>query len=111
MAMKKLLLLFVILAGCAKEDIDLKTVQLSVEGQGTYLVTYGASDQVTMQGIYKWSTTFNAAPGDTIKLAIQTDEKPAVLYLNVEVEKDVIFWKSMFVESQSAGSLNYIIDR
>jgi hypothetical protein len=107
--MKKLVLLLLLLSGCTKEQIDERMVQLTVEGRGAYLITFGTSSHVTLKGEDKWSTTLSAYPGDTIKLSVQTTESPATLYLGVEVQEGLIFCKSLYVEPQSVGVLNHIV--
>jgi hypothetical protein len=110
--MKKLLFILFILAGCAKEPIEVqqRMVQLSVEGNGTYQVTYGTSSQVTVKGEDKWTAMLNINPGDTIQLTVRTAETPATLYLGVEVQDGLLYCRSLYVEPQSAGSLNYIAE-
>jgi len=109
--MKKLIFLLLLLTGCAKEQIDQRMVQLKVEGQGNYTVTFGTSNQVTQQGEAKWSTILSAYPGDTILFTVHTSESPATLYLGVEIEEDLLFCRSLYIEPQSAGSLNYIVEQ
>jgi hypothetical protein len=109
-AMKKLIFLLLLLSGCTKEQIDQQMVQLTVEGQGVYLVTFGTSNHVTLKSEDKWSTTFSAFPGDTICLTVQTAESPATLYMGVEVQEGLLFCKSLFIEPQSVGTINHIVN-
>jgi hypothetical protein len=108
--MKKLLFLLILLASCAKEPVNERMVQLTVEGNGLYLITYGISDQVTITGQDKWSAILNINPGDTIQLSVKTGEAPAMLYLGVEMQEGLLFCKSLYIEPQSVGSLNYIVN-
>ena len=109
--MKKLLFILLLLAGCSKESMnEERRVQLSVEGKGTYLVTYGTSDQVTVKSQDKWSSIFSAFPGDTIQLSVKTNLTPATLYLGVEIQNGVLYCKSLYIEPHSVGTLNYIIE-
>jgi hypothetical protein len=108
--MKKLLFLLLLLAGCTKEQIDERIVQLSVEGNGTYLITYGTSDYVTVKGEDKWSAILSVYPGDTIQLSVRTGETPATLYLGVEMQEGLLFCKSLYIEPLSVGSLNYVVN-
>jgi hypothetical protein len=108
--MKKLLFILILLAGCAKQPIDTeRQVQLSVEGIGTYSITYGTSDCVTVSSEDKWSSVFSAYPGDTIQLSVKTSDSPATIYLGVEEKEGLLFIKSLYVNSQSMGTLNYIV--
>lgn len=104
------LFILLILAGCAKETSELRMAQLSVEGEGVYLITYGVSEEVTVKGEDQWSTSLNVNPGDTLHLLVKTSEAPATLYMRVEVEEGLLFCKSMYIEPQSTGNMNYIID-
>lgn len=107
--MKKLVLLLLLLAGCAKEHIDNQIVQLTVDGSGTYMVTYGINDQVTVKGLDKWSTSFWATPGETVNLSVATIDKPATLYMTVSVDDGVLFCRSLFIQPQSSGMLSYLV--
>jgi hypothetical protein len=86
-------------------------VQLTVEGQGDYTVTYGTSNQVTLQSEAKWSTILSAYPGDTIRFTVQTSESPATLYIGVEIQEELLFCRSLYIEPESAGTLNYIVEQ
>jgi len=107
--LKSLVFIFIILAGCAKEPIDQRMAQLSVVGNGTYFITYGTSNQVTVKGADTWSTTFNVHQGDTIQLSVKTAETPATLYMGVETQEGLLFCKSLYIEPQSIGILNHIL--
>lgn len=84
--------------------------QLSVESNGEYLITYGTSDFVTVKGENTWSTTFNVNPGDTIQLSVKTAETPATLYMRVEVREGLLFCKSLYIEPESTGLMNHIVE-
>jgi hypothetical protein len=103
------LFLLFLLAGCTKESTELRIAQLSVEGEGVYLITYGLSDEVTVKGEDLWSTSLNVNPGDTIHLLVKTAEAPATLYMRVEVQEGLLFCKSLYIEPQSTGKMNHIV--
>jgi hypothetical protein len=108
--MKKLLLILLLLAGCAKEPLkEDQRVQLSVEGKGVYLITYGTSEQLTVKSQDKWASIFSVYPGDTIQLSVETNETSATLYMGVEIKDGLLFCKSLFVDPQSVGTLNYVV--
>jgi hypothetical protein len=108
--MKKLLFILILLTACSKEPIDERKVQLSVEGNGTYLITYGISNCVTIKGEDKWTAIMTAYPGDSIHLSVRTAETPASIYLGVEVREGLIFCKSLYVDPRSVGTLNYLLE-
>jgi hypothetical protein len=108
--MKYFLIALVLLASCTKEPADQRMVQLTVEGNGNYLITYGTSDQVTVEGEDKWSTILSVSPGDTIKSSVQTEKTAAILYLSIQVQEGLLFCKSLYIEPESVGSLNYVVD-
>jgi len=108
--MKKLLFILLLLTACTKEEIEPRLAQLSVESTGNYLITYGTSDPVKVKGVDKWTTTFKVNPGETIQLSVQTTETPATLYMSVEVQEGLLYCKSLYIEPQSVGSLNHIVD-
>jgi hypothetical protein len=107
---KYLLLALVLLAACTKEIPEIRMAQLTVDGSGTYLITYGTADKVTVKGMDEWTTTFNVKPGDTVQLVVQTGETPATLYMSVEVEDGHLFCNSLFIEPNSTGTLHHIIN-
>jgi hypothetical protein len=107
---KYLLFALLLLAACTKEIPEIRMAQLTVEGSGTYLITYGTAEKVTVKGVDEWTTTFNVNPGDTVELLVRTGEAPATLYMNVEVEEDHLFCNSMYIEPNSSGTLYHIIN-
>jgi hypothetical protein len=109
--MRYLLFLLLLLAACTKDTFEDRTIQLAVEGNGNYFITYGISEQVTVSGTDKWTTTFNANPGDTIQLSVTTTETAATLYMTVEVKKGLLYCTSKYIEPQSVGVLDYIVNQ
>jgi hypothetical protein len=109
-SLKYLFFLLILLAGCSKEPAEPVMAQLSAESNGTYLITYGTNDYVTVKGEDSWSTTMNVNPGDTIKLSVKTAETPATIYMKIEVRDGLLFCKSLFIEPQSTGIMNHIVE-
>jgi hypothetical protein len=107
--MKYLLLVLVLLAACAKDPVGPTMAQLSVDGNGTYSVTYGTSDQVTVKGEDTWSANFIVNKGDTLQLSVKTDQTPATLYMRVEVQEGLLYCRSLYIEPESVGVMNYIV--
>lgn len=107
--MKYLLFILIILTACAKEPVDQRMAQLSVNGDGIYLITYGTSNQVTVAGEDTWSTTLLVNQGDTIQLSVRTADTPATLYMGIETQEGKLFCKSLYIEPQSVGKLNHIL--
>ena len=106
---KYFLLIFVLIAACSKEPAEIRTALLSVETSGTYLVTYGVAERVTVKGENNWATSLDVNPGDTIQLSAKTDELPATLYINVEVREGLLNCKSLYIKAHSVGAMNYIV--
>jgi hypothetical protein len=107
---KYLLLALVLLAACTKDNPEIRMAQLTVDGSGTYLITYGTTNQETVKGIDDWTTTFNVKAGDTVQLLVQTGETPATLYMSVEIEDGHLFCNSLYIEPNSTGTLHHIIN-
>ena len=109
--MKNLLfiLIAIFLSACSKEPLEQRTVQLIVHGNGTYLITYGTSNQVTVVGEDTWSTALNVNQGDNIQLSVKTDNAPATIYMRVEIQEGMLFCNSLYIEPQSVGILNHIV--
>lgn len=103
------ILIVIFLAACTKEPLEQRTVQLLVHGNGTYLITYGTSDQVTVIGEDTWSTALNVKQGDNIQLSVKTDKAPATIYMRVEIQEGLLFCNSLYIEPQSFGILNHIV--
>lgn len=108
--MKKLLFILILLTACSKEQIEPCLAQLSVEGNGTYQITYGTLNPITVKVADKWTTTLDVIPGETIQLSVKTDKTSATLYMRVEVQERLLYCKSLYIEPQSIGSLNHIVD-
>jgi hypothetical protein len=109
--MKKLLFLLLILSGCAKEQVEDRLVQLTVEGSGTFTVTYGTSNLVTEKSQQNWTSIMSANAGDTIHLTVNTAATPATIYLRIQIDPALLYCKSLFIEPESSGTLNYIVER
>ena len=97
------------MAGCAKEAAEPRIAQLSVEGSGTYVVTFGTCHHVTVTSEDTWSTTLLVNPGDTVQLRVKTDSGPATLYMGVEMESGLLYCKSLYCEPESTGVLNHVV--
>jgi hypothetical protein len=104
-----ILLILILLAACSKESSELKMAELMVEGNGTYLVTYGTSEPVTVKGEDKWSTSIEVSPGDTLQFSVKTAQSPVTLYLRVAVDEGMLFCRSLYLEPESTGSLYHIL--
>jgi hypothetical protein len=108
--MKNILLLLILLTGCSKEPLPERMAQLSTESIGTYYITYGTNNSLTVKEEGKWSTTLGVKPGDTIHLSATSEQLPVTLYLSVEIQEGFIYCKSMYIEPQSTGSLNHVVN-
>jgi len=104
-----ILLILILLVGCSKESSEPKMAELIVQGNGTYLVTYGTSNSTTVKGEDQWSMTLPANSGDTIKFSVKTAQNAVTLYLRVAVEDGLLYCKSLYVEPESVGSLHHIL--
>jgi len=109
--MKYLLFILLLLAGCAKDPAGPTMAQLSVEGNGSYVITYGVSEQVTVKGEDAWSTSLPVNPGDNVQLTVRTDQTPATIYMRVEVQEGLLYCRSLYIEPQSVGVMNYIVSK
>ena len=101
--------LTLLISACSKEPAEIKIARLSVEGQGTYLITYGTDEPVTVKGENNWTTTFSVNPNDTIRLSVKTSDTPATLYMNIEVQEGLLYCKSLYIGPESSGALNHIV--
>jgi hypothetical protein len=110
--MKKLLFILLLLTACAKEPLkeELHMAQLSVEGTGNYVITYGTSEYVMVKGKDDWAAYLAVKSGDTLRFSVNTSSSPATLYMRVEVEKKLLYCKSLYVEPQSTGHMNFILE-
>ena len=104
--MKKLFFILILLSGCAKEQLDQRMVQLSVEGSGCYSVTYGTSKMYTLEAENYWTTSLWVNEKETICLSVKTFEKPATLYINYELQEGLVYCRSLYVEPNSIGVLD-----
>lgn len=107
--MKKLLFILILFTACAKEPMEERKVQLSVEGAGNYIVTYGTASSLAVIGEGKWSAVISAYPGETIRFQVKTTNFPATLYMGVQVQAGLLFCQSLYIEPNSLGSLNYVV--
>jgi hypothetical protein len=109
--MKKLIFLLLLLAGCTKEKLDERIVQLTVEGSGPFVVAYGTSNIITEKSQASWTSIMSAEAGDTIHLTVQTSSDPATIYMQIKIQESLLYCRSMYIEPESSGSLNYIVAR
>jgi hypothetical protein len=108
--MKYLLFILLLLAACTKEPLEeeLHMAQLSVEGKGNYVITYGTSNHITLKGKDDWSAYLSVNHGDTLRFSINTSLSPATLYMRVEIQEEILYCKSLYVEPQSTGQMIFI---
>lgn len=108
--MKYFLPVLILLIACTKEPSVPRIVQLTVEGNGKYAVTYGTNETVTVIGTDKWSAILTASPGDTIQSSVQTENTSAILYMSIQLQEGLLFCKSLYIEPESVGTLSYVVD-
>ncbi len=104
-----LTILAILASACSKEPAEVRMAKLFVEGNGNYLITFGTVEPVTIKGENNWATTFNVNPGDTIRLSVMTTDKPATIYLNIELQQGLLYCTSLYIEPESSGVLNHVV--